>query len=359
MSRIATAKLKLLDDLPNLVAELVPGGKRTGNVYSAKNPTRTDRHAGSFVVWLAGPAMGGWKDYASDEKGDVLDLVALVMTGGDRAGALRWAEDRFGLRSIEQAERDRLAAQAVARKRENEARQNLILADKRARAFKLFLEASPAIAGTPVETYLAGRGIPIGDVKTLDPATFRVHPRMEYWLGADRGNGRKLRDGPVFPALMTAMRDEKGTMCAFHATYVDPTGHSKAPVEKAKMIWPQAMGLVIRVAHGASGLDPEAAAEAGMRGPCVLVEGIEDALSIALAAPELRVWATGSLSGLLHVHDHACADSWLVFRDRDWGKRQAGLLFDRAIVRLEATGKPVRVEESSFGKDINDMLIGG
>jgi hypothetical protein len=38
--------------LPAVLARLVPGGKRVGGEYVALNPTRADRHLGSFKINL-------------------------------------------------------------------------------------------------------------------------------------------------------------------------------------------------------------------------------------------------------------------------------------------------------------------
>jgi hypothetical protein len=58
-------------------------------------------------------------------------------------------------------------------------------------------------------------------------------------------------------------------------------------------------GSVIRVARGPSNLKVEDAAEA----PALvgITEGIEDALTMAIAGPEARVWAATSLSNLANV----------------------------------------------------------
>jgi hypothetical protein len=62
--------------LPAILARLVPGGKRTGGEYAALNPTRADRHAGSFKVNMR---TGRWADFATGDKGgDPVSLVAYL-----------------------------------------------------------------------------------------------------------------------------------------------------------------------------------------------------------------------------------------------------------------------------------------
>ena len=92
------------------------------------------------------------------------------------------------------------------------------------------------------------------------------------------------------------------------------------------------------------GWDTGFSARLGDAGFIGLTEGIEDSASAGMAYPQLRMHAMGSLSGLLHVPDLACAAGYLVFRDNDWGKPQAQQLFARGIARLRGFGKPIECE---------------
>ncbi|MDD1146709.1 toprim domain-containing protein [Pseudomonas sp. TNT2022 ID357] len=59
-----------------LVAELLPEGTRKGSEWHARNPTRADRHAGSFSVSLVD---GRWHDFAcGDGGGDLVSLAAYL-----------------------------------------------------------------------------------------------------------------------------------------------------------------------------------------------------------------------------------------------------------------------------------------
>ncbi|HEA8500514.1 TPA: topoisomerase, partial [Escherichia coli] len=55
-----------------LVPEWLPEGKRQATEWVCRNPTRADRHAGSFFVSLVD---GCWHDFATGDSGG--DLVAL------------------------------------------------------------------------------------------------------------------------------------------------------------------------------------------------------------------------------------------------------------------------------------------
>lgn len=79
---------------PALVAELLPEGKRQGNEWWAKNPTRADRNAGSFSVSLKD---GRWNDFASgDRGGDLVSLAAFVLNVS-QSDAAAWIARRLGL----------------------------------------------------------------------------------------------------------------------------------------------------------------------------------------------------------------------------------------------------------------------
>lgn len=64
-----------LRSIEKVLSHWLPGGKRVdgGKEYTAPNPTRTDKHAGSLKVNLA---KGTWCDFATGDKGgDLIDLV--------------------------------------------------------------------------------------------------------------------------------------------------------------------------------------------------------------------------------------------------------------------------------------------
>lgn len=361
MTRFAAAKAVLLQNLEPVARELAPGGSVQGGVYVPRNPTRADKSPGSFLIWLRGQAAGAWTDHATGEKGDAIDLVAYLLgmpwgPGSDRRPAVEWIEDRFGVRAMDPVKRRELAERAKATKARVESEQASKDARKRSGAAKMYHDARKELRGTEAEIYLATRGITLRDLVdrprgALEPS-MRFAPRLEWWLGRDRETGEL---GPEFPAIVTKMSAPCGKLQAVHCTFLNLAGDGKAPVVKPKLMWPSTRGAVMRVGLGASNMTPEEAAAAGKRGLCVLTEGLEDALTFVAADERLRVWAAGSLPGLLEVPDHECVSGWLVARDRDWGKPQAAALFEAALARLRETGKPVTELEPTSGKDFNDM----
>lgn len=357
MSRFSVAKDRVVSDLESIVEDLLQASRKylKGGTWNVRNPYRAKSKESQMVVWTRGARRGAWKDFVSGEQGDAIDLVAFALTGfvsaDSRMTAVAWVEDRYGLKSMDPKLREKAAAEAKSRKLASEARDEKRRTAARDRSRKFFFSCRETILGTPVDTYLAGRRIALARVPALG-RSIRFHPAAEYWRDEAR---------PTFPAMISAMVDEHGKPGANHYTFLSHDGRAKAPVEKAKMMFPETSGLVIRLTNGPSGLSPEKAAEAGIRGPVGITEGIEDGLTGAIAEPALRMWAAGSLSGLLTVPDHAAISAFIVFKDNDWGKPQATALFDRALARLKSFGKPVEViaVPAAWGKDLNDAINSG
>ncbi|MDD7908662.1 toprim domain-containing protein [Pseudovibrio exalbescens] len=349
--------------LESVVRDLVPDGRRVGGCWSARCPWREDRKGGSFVVWLGGTAKGAWKDYATGDKGDLIDLICRVLNL-DKPGAARWGMERLGWGQMSDQDRKnmrrRIKANATREKREADKKRAEAIAAARRRWAK-----GQAIEGTVVERYLHSRGIDTSRIPGLLKFC-RYLPAQEWWYGAvfeeREVNGEltrvKVKPGPRFPVMMSRMSAADGCLQALHYTFLKPDGTGKADVPdptKAKLMWPQTQGSIIWVSRGGG---PEYA------GPCVVGEGIEDAGTAALACPQLMTAAAGSLSGLLHMPTQLPARArgkitgWIILKDNDWGKPQAAALFDRAIKRLEDTGLPVVAVSSDNGKDFNDQLRG-
>ena len=84
-----------LGRLPKLFTRWLPGGVRDGDEYTALNPTRIDRHLGSFRINLR---TGRWADFATGDKGtDVISLAAYLAEITQYEAARRLAK-MLGLR---------------------------------------------------------------------------------------------------------------------------------------------------------------------------------------------------------------------------------------------------------------------
>ncbi|WP_249219029.1 hypothetical protein [Loktanella sp. SALINAS62] len=83
-----------LDRFPSLLATWLPDGRRYGQEWIARNPTRADRHAGSFKV---NTVTGRWADFATgDTGGDPVSLYAYIR-GLKQSDAARALCDEWGL----------------------------------------------------------------------------------------------------------------------------------------------------------------------------------------------------------------------------------------------------------------------
>lgn len=82
-------------DCENVCQRLLPGGKRNGNFWRCGD---VDGNAGqSLAVSLSGPAVGAWKDFATNAKGDLLDLWAITRRLSLR-DAMREVSEHCGIR---------------------------------------------------------------------------------------------------------------------------------------------------------------------------------------------------------------------------------------------------------------------
>jgi len=97
-------------------------------------------------------------------------------------------------------------------------------------------------------------------------------------------------------------------------------------------------------------------ADAPMGETVAIAEGIETALSVVLACPELRVLAAVSLSGMARVELPPSITNILVCADNDDDNPVAAQALDRAVARFIGEGRAVRVARSPIGSDFNDLL---
>jgi hypothetical protein len=214
------------------------------------------------------------------------------------------------------------------------------------RAKALWLNAQP-IAGTLAQRYLLARGI--------DLALFRHTPGALRFM-AECQHIDVVGVITDWPAMLAAMCDQKGEIVAVHRTYLATDGMAKAPVAPAKKIWPTFKGAVIRISKGEKNLTPEQAAARGIAAPLLATEGIEDGLSLALACPQHRVWAAGTLGNIANIPKLPCISELIIAADNDKGP--AAEHFAKVVRVLRERKFSVRITRSWQGKDANDLLKG-
>jgi hypothetical protein len=353
---IPEIKALLAARIDDLVRTLAPGPQscRKGDYWMPPNPARNDKRPGSFWV-LMRKNPGVWKDEATGDTGDVLSLIKYTQGLASVGDAIRWAKDWLGIARIKPDEIKRVAREADADRRHQEESAALDLEAQRKRAKGFWLSCDARIGASPAGFYLASRGIDV-DLLPRYPSALRFCREMKH-THIDGETGEIV--DTFWPGLVAAMtHSETEQIAAVHRTYLAPDGTGKAPVDPARKIWPSFKGAAIRLARGETGMPPGEAAKAGRRDRLALTEGVEDGLSVALACPELRVWAVGSLGNLGNIRIPACTAEVIVCADNDWGKRQAEALLEKGIASLVAQGARVRVARSHIGKDVNDCLRG-
>lgn len=367
VTRFSIAKDKAVLEIEDIITALYQGKRKNmrRNLWNVVSRFRPGAHEGQMVIYLTGARRGAFIDFPAGTKGDAIDTVAYGLVGEvshqTRMDAVEWIEDRYGLKSMSPDKKRQLDAEARARRAVVEAQETKQRETALTRARKTFFSCSAGIRGTLAETYLASRGIDLGQVSHLIENTFRFSPSFENWMTApvdDRGD--KSGKGLFFPAMVSAMVNDQGKLCAYHCTYLARDGSDKAPIEKKyqKLMYPETAGTCIRVTQGSSGLSLEVAAETKQPSLLGVTEGIEDALSAAIADRDLRMWAAGSLGGLAYVPDSPAISGYLIFQDNDWNNPQAARQFKRHVQRIRGFGKPVEVISmpAEWGKDVNDAI---
>lgn len=340
MSTAPTAKeisQMLAASMPALARECLPGGQKRGNEWTAGSLAG---EPGTRVsVRIAGTKVGMWKNFAGEEGGDALDLVAACLTGGDLKQAFKWACNWLGLSSErveerrielkEKAEADRQNAEQAATKR-------------RLRARDIWLGSREDIRATPVDLYLRGRGI---DLARFDHPPHALRFAPEHYCAEI--------EAPL-PAMLAAITNLEGRIVAVHQTWLGQHGGqwSKAKLECSKKVLGSFAGSCIRLRRGRSG---KGLAKVSPDETVAIGEGIETCLSVALACPELRILAAVSLSNLGTIRLPDTARKVLILADRDENAvARKGLR--KAIDAHMAAGREVRVAMPPKGKDFNDAI---
>lgn len=353
----------------DVLGKLFPASKITAPVFTPLNPTRADTRPGSFVIWTSGAAFGGFTEYSPKgppASGDILDLVAYVHNrGGDRSFAYAWASDFLGLKKLDAQQL------AAAKQRAAIAQQSAVKTESdkqiraRQQAFKIWLDADPAIAGTIAETYYASRGIAYASLQNAE-SDLRFHPRLEWWKGIKWEGRRYVAPGPRLPAIVAAARSESGDITGVHCTFLRNDGRAKADVDPPKLMRGVIKGSPVQITRGGSGMTLEEAKANGVLDAVIVAEGIENALSVALTVPEARVWAATAFDMLRFVPVwHPVVDRLVIAADNDIGRTpdQSAKIEEKlaeTVDELAAFGKPVSVMRPPNGvKDFNDLLKGG
>jgi hypothetical protein len=291
-------------------------GRREGRYWLVGDVKNTPGR--SMFVRLSGPqsgkgAAGKWTDAATGEHGDLLDIIGRTCDLEDFHDVEAEAR-RFLSLPRPQADPDPRPRPASAPAGSPES------------ARRLFAMSQP-IAGTIVEAYLRARGV----TALHDIGALRFHPRCYY---------RPDRYAPTetWPALIAAVTDRDGRITGAHRTWLDPSGHDKAPIDSPRRAMGHLLGNAVRFSVARD------VAAAG--------EGIETMLSLRCVMPNMPMMAALSAAHLAAILFPTMLRRLYVVRDNDpAGDGAVASLFDRArAARVDA------VALSPHGDDFNDDL---
>ncbi len=295
-------------------------GKRDGDAWRLANiQGDPPRKQGSCVIALRGEHAGDWHDFDGGQGGGPLSTLE---QGAHRTGRELLAEAAELVGWSPAVPPQRQAPPPPTPERDTSAEVTFVL------------ERARAIAGTPAEMYLRGRGL-------IAPpqADLAYHPDL---------TDRETRRG--YDGLLGKVRDLAGQIIGLQRIYLAPDPDQPDRVAKAPI--GSARKMLGRIAGGAVRLAP-------IRGDGLLAlsEGIETGLAAMMACPDLPVWAALSTSGLEQVRLPPEARRVLILADHD--ASGAGLrAAETAATVMRGQGRAVAITlPAEPGQDINDVLL--
>jgi len=294
-------------------------GRRQGNYWKVGDARNTPGQ--SLFVRLRssvkGPA-GKWVDGASQQHGDLLDIIREGCGLTNLAATMEEARRFLGLphpdRVPAQASPGRIAPAEPAPSNPGDA------------ARRLFAMAQP-LPGTLAEMYLRKRGI----AALHETANLRFHPRCYY-----RPDDRNPTE--TWPALVAAVTDLDGYITGAHRTWLAHDGSGKAPIATPR----RAMGDLLR--HAVRfGMAQDVLAGG---------EGIETVLSLRCVLPIMPMAAALSAAHLAALLFPPTLRRLYVVHDNDPAGDSAR---DRLIERAASAGIEAIPLSPVLG-DVNDDL---
>lgn len=341
-------------DMLNLCYALGLQGRSENNDFVAYNPTRNDKHLGSFRICIRGAKQGTWAEFASSDKGDPLDLIkyCLFPHSPNLYDAVVWAKDYLGLGSgkaslkqVKQRAKEQASRAEEEQKKESEKFRRL--------AQKIFLSAQPTIKGTPAELYFKTRGI---DFNILKKQPHAIRYAAKCYFERDRKTGQNV----YLPAVITAIHNAKNEFVGVHRTFLEQIdGVWRRKTKKvlgafaggAIRLWRGKTGAPIGKLHTLEHLDETDET-------LIICEGIEDGLSIAMACPEFRIWTSISVSNMANIEIPKCINQVIIAGDCDGSEAIATTQMENAANAFLRAGKIVKIARPKGAHDFNDQLTG-
>jgi hypothetical protein len=247
---------RLARDAEAVCRHYLSAGHRASNYWIVGDVANSQGR--SLYVHLSGPRKGRWKDAATAQYGDLLDLVR------ETCGLVDFRDVADEVRRFLNEPQPEPAQCRSVLARRGDARDHPSVERPAAeRARRLFRMTLP-LAGTLADSYLRQRGI----LRAALHPVLRFHPSCYY---RDLVTGRTLS----YPALIAAVTDRSGAITGVHRTWLDPDGDGKAKVEDPRRALGVLLGNAVRFRFPLHGPVPVIAAG----------EGLESILSLSHVMP--------------------------------------------------------------------------
>ncbi len=342
--KIDFAKLCAEHSLPDLAARHGIRLIRAGREWKGPCPFHSEKSA-SFTIFHKGDREH-YHCFGCGAHGDVVSFMAQIRNIEMREAIKLLAGD--SLKTYQAAPRAETAP-----KREEDPQ-------RAAKARDLYLKAEKA-EGSPVESYLAQRGI---DLEALGgvPASLRFS-EVDYWHPHPDPQQKPVKMG-TYPAMLAPIKQKDGVMSAVHITYLDPVRFCKISVPDPFAPGKSLNAKKVRgpMAGGCVRLGP--AAETLM-----IAEGIESALSVRTAARgtafDFDVWTCVSLGNLANIGLPDIVKNVIILADNDMKlpksdrQKDPRVFLKESAQKIARGGRVVRVAWPRPGMDFNDVLKAG
>ena len=312
--------------------------------------------------------------------GDVISFVARFKKLPFRE-AIDWLG---GPPKVDAAESARLEAEAAARKARRETEAAEFREAERRRLYGLWRRAQPFL-GTPVETYLRGRGL-----RRLDDLRLRYFEALAFFHGDEIDELGRKRPRVIFrgPAMVAPFVNDAGRFIGLHLTWIDAANPgSKASIldpDTGERLNPKKMrghklGGYLDVFRG--GDDARVYAGEGIETVASVRDALDDGAAYRVAG-DLGNLAGRSFESVKHptLKDLAgrarrvpgpqpdleseampvpaqCRELVLL-QDGDSDPFTTEMAMRRAASRHAAPGRVVRIAAAPEGADFNDVLQG-
>lgn len=371
---------RLADVFRARVAELIYSvwrlqGHRDGNNFVCRNPLRADRSAGSFRIGLAGKFQGMVTDFAGEAipgtgkmAVSCLSFHIAMMHNGDKNAGVLWGKDWAGLTG-KAPDSLRRSREALAAFDDRPQESDEDVKKKRGRSQRIYLDKTLPWMNSPAQDYYAGRGIDLVKLPFLPGA-----PRFKERCFCGELGKPGTDDAAYLPAIVLPYVSMDGVHLAVHRTYLERTPDGRwvkaGCIKKPKRSYGSYAGGFIPLWAGTRALKRTGEIVYGQslgkaEGPVRvhLVEGPEDGWSVALAYPDERVHAAGSVSNMGGLAYPEKVTEIVIWKQADPPGSQADQTFRRAVRNFKDQGKRVLIADVTSvapgAKDANDVLKGG